>query len=124
MAELGEPACPTRPVADSAQLVLEGGVPTVSPSMVPWVAEYSQTVELAHLRFPYRGKKKKKRNGEREVRIYSFFHESHGRSKQARQRAAVLEPMDRGSCQLVLGVVTHVERAREPGRRHRYRERQ
>lgn len=70
------------------------------------------------------GKKKKKRNGGREVRIYSFFHESHGRSKQARQRAAVLEPMDRGSCQLVLGVVTHVERAREPGWRHRYRERQ
>lgn len=58
MAELGEPACPTRPVADSAQLVLEGGVPTVSPSMVPWVAEYSQTVELAQLCFPYRGKKK------------------------------------------------------------------
>lgn len=58
MAELGEPACPARPVADSAQLVLEGCVPTVSPSMVPWVAEYSQTAELAQPCFPYRGIKK------------------------------------------------------------------
>lgn len=37
MAELGDPACATRAVAGSAQLVLEGDVPTVSPSLDPWL---------------------------------------------------------------------------------------
>lgn len=40
------------------------------------------------------------------------------------QRAAVLEAVGRGSCQLVLGVVMDVERARETGWRHKHRERQ
>lgn len=37
MAELGDPTSPTTAVADSAQLVLEGDVPTVSPSLDPWL---------------------------------------------------------------------------------------
>lgn len=38
VAELGDPARPSRAVADSAQLTgLEGDVPTVSPSLDPWL---------------------------------------------------------------------------------------
>lgn len=87
-----------------------GDVPAASPSSAPRAAEHRRRAELAQPCFPRRGK-----NGEIEVRISSLFHESHGRSNQARAERSSARACGQKQLPACAGCCHSCCKARGPG---------